>query len=145
MIIQYTTPKGKNGVILWGDVHSDPYSRTVGKAETAITSFFAKYESELLDNGKRIATTILVQAWGALAYNVSLLRKGDQIVLFGTISKDAYRTEKEGKDIFKITAEVVIPCSEIWKSFSEKLAIKQGVPTESDISALNFSGEEPFI
>ena len=112
MILQQRTRDGKNAVLAWGSVWSEPFTRK-SKNNTPVCNFYLRHDTTRTPNGKNWAETVSVESWARLASFCSNLKLRSWVVVMGTIDRDEYASNRQGKDIYKITAQMVIPVGEI--------------------------------
>lgn len=129
MLMTFRTADGKNCCLAWGEVWSEPYNRTIPGRKLQTTSFYLKYDSNRID-GKNSVKTINVTMWGLWAGKSKNLEKHEEIVVFGLIQKDDYQTERQKRDVYKITGQIFIPVSELWKHIQADMAEKSSYPTD---------------
>ena len=140
MLMTFRTADGKNCCIAWGEVWSEPYNRTIPGKKLQTTSFYLKYDNDRID-GKTSVKTISVTLWGLWAGKSKNLEKHEEIVLFGMIQKDDYQTEKQRKDVYKITGQMFIPVTEVWKIIAKEMGENSSYPNPDQFS--EFTGEIP--
>lgn len=152
MIIQFRTPTGKNAVVAWGEVWSEPYSRMVGERKLVTTSFFLKYDYiKPADAKKAIVQTICVNGWGDIAVLASKLKKSDEVVIFGSIVRDDYNSARLEKEVFKIVPEIILPTKQIYASLENQFGNDSSYPIPEEFAQFEPSedvaeqDEKPFI
>ena len=129
MLMTFRTADGKNCCLAWGEVWSEPYNRTIPGKKLQTTNFYLKYDSDRI-NGKNSVKTINVTMWGLWAGKSKNLEKHEEIIVFGLIQKDDYQTERQKRDVYKITGQIFIPVSELWKHIQADMAEKSPYPTD---------------
>jgi hypothetical protein len=127
MLITFRAADGANVCIVWGDVWSEPYTKKVGKNNLTNTTFFLRYDTKR--NGKQlIASTVCVSAWGKYAGQCMLLQKRMDVVVFGLIQRDDYNSTKQKKEIYKVTAQMILPATAVWQAVKEHMADRNAYP-----------------
>jgi len=138
MLITYRTVDNKNVCIVWGEVWSEPFSRKVGAKQVSTTSFYLRYDAKKV-NGKLDAKTLCVTAWGRLSGQAALLQKRHEVVVFGMIQKDDYNSERKNKEMYKVTAQAIIPVTECWDFLVKTMSQNNAYPDAADFG--EYSGD----
>ena len=93
-----------------GRITTDPVYKTVGKNNTQICSFML--QSDVQKNGQsKSYESYSVNVWGDDAVYASQLEKNDKIFIVGECKKDEYWSNRNGKEEFGITAEMIFPAN----------------------------------
>jgi len=91
-----------------GRITSDPVYKTVGKDEKQVCQFFL--QSDVTKTGQtKNYESFNVSVWGDDAVYASQLEKNDKIFIIGECKKDEYWSNRNGKDEFSITADMIFP------------------------------------
>jgi single-strand DNA-binding protein len=98
-----------------GNIGADPTVRYVGQGgnQQAVTNFnianTPRKQNPVTKEWEDQETTWwTIEAWGALAENiVASLRKGNSVIVQGTVKTDGYSKDGEKRTKLKITADVV--------------------------------------
>lgn len=105
MIVLCKTKSGKVVGVGTGKVTSDPrFTQT--KTGKDVCSFYIC--SDVLGSGKnKEYESYKVTAWNELANSAKMFEKGDIIYVEGECKRDAYTSDRNGKDEYEITASVI--------------------------------------
>lgn len=124
MLITYRTSDGCNLCIAWGEVWSEAFTKKVSDKKVTNTTFFLRYDTVKVE-GRNQVQTILISAWGRQSIHAQMLRKHDDIIVFGKIGRENYMSTKQKKDVFKLTAEAIIPMNALWKFLKESMEVDE--------------------
>lgn len=108
MITVSKTRLGKYVAMGVGLITTDPTYRTVGDKGTKLCSF-TLLSDKLKSGGVTTFDSYSVQVWGDDAAYASQFEKNDEIFVIGECKKDEYWSNKNGKDEFRIVAEMIVP------------------------------------
>lgn len=99
----------KGNVIAWGYLGQDAKHKEFDSGKS-VTNFSLRYGSEAsTDNGGRRKNLYIdVDAWNQIGGYAANFEKGDNVVVFGRMIKDDYKSNKQGHDVFKISADMCL-------------------------------------
>lgn len=98
-------------ILLWGRVTRDAQLRQTksGKSYATLSVQYGKHHDE---DGHMIRDYMDVSVWGDHGEQVgdpnAGVSKGDIVLVIGTLYKDDYKSEKDGKDVYSLNADVVL-------------------------------------
>lgn len=141
MIVLCKTKSGKIVGCGSGKITSDPrYTQT--KTGKDVCSFYIC--SDVLGSGKnKEYESYKVTAWNELASEAKLYEKGDIVCVEGECKRDAYTSDKNGKDEYEITASVLFSANIGSQVASLQLAVNDLIkkvynkgtePSQEDVS-----------
>lgn len=139
MLITYKTANNKNVCIVWGEVWTEPFTKKVGKKHLHQTTFYLKYDMNKI-NGRNTVSTVMISAWGKQSGQATRLIKHQEIVVFGLIQREEYQSEKHQKEIYKVTAQLIIPVTAVWDEV-RRIMIENGNKYPEAAKYADFSDE----
>ncbi len=99
--------KNTGGAIFVGTVHQDAKTN-VTKSGLHVANFSICYGKEDGDTGAKKGKYINCIAWRDLADYAANLEAGDVVLAAGTLSRDEYRSNKKGSDVYQLTCQIIL-------------------------------------
>lgn len=108
MITLSKTRWGKYVATGVGRITTDPQYKEVGRNNSKVCTFLLQSDAQKNGTTKSF-DSFSVNVWGDDAVYASQLEKGDDIFIVGECKKDEYWSNRNNKEEFSITAEMIVP------------------------------------
>lgn len=109
MLIVRKANDGSYAAIAIGKLIKDATFKTLSSGKET-SKFTIQYGLETdTTGGRRNGLLLVCDAWERLAEFAAALEKGDRVLVAGPYIRDDFWSAKQGKDIYKINCEIILP------------------------------------